>query len=51
LRENIKYRLGDREIEGLRRYYELAEKYGLVERAGPVEFFDLPREQRNHLRL
>jgi chorismate dehydratase len=39
LRDNIKYRLGDREIQGLRRYYELAARHGLVERAGPVEFF------------
>jgi chorismate dehydratase len=39
LRDNIKYRLGDREIQGLRRYYELAAIHGLVERAGPVEFF------------
>jgi chorismate dehydratase len=39
LRDNIKYQLGDRETEGLRRYYELAAGLGLVERAGPVEFF------------
>ena len=39
LRDNIKYRLGDREIQGLRRYYELAAKHGLVQRAGPVEFY------------
>jgi chorismate dehydratase len=39
LRDNIKYRLGDRETQGLRRYYELAAKHGLVERAGPVELF------------
>lgn len=39
LRDNIKYRLGDREIQGLRRYYELAAKHGLVERAGPVAFY------------
>jgi chorismate dehydratase len=31
LRENIKYRLGDRETQGLRLYYELAAKHGLVE--------------------
>jgi predicted solute-binding protein len=40
LRENIKYRLGEREERGLRRYYELAAKHGLVERSGPVEFFE-----------
>src|SRR6266545_1342514 len=28
LRDNIKYRLGDRETQGLRLYYELAAKYG-----------------------
>jgi chorismate dehydratase len=39
LRDNIKYQLGDREIQGLRQYYELAAKHGLVERPGPVEFF------------
>jgi chorismate dehydratase len=39
LRDNIKYRLGDREIQGLRRYYELTGKHGLVQRAGPVEFY------------
>jgi chorismate dehydratase len=39
LRDNIKYRLGARELEGLRRYYELAANHGLVERAGPVEFY------------
>jgi chorismate dehydratase len=39
LRDNIKYRLGGREAEGLRRYYELAARHGLVERAGPVGFF------------
>ena len=39
LRDNIKYRLGDREVQGLRRYYELAAKHGLVERAGPVAFY------------
>lgn len=30
LRENIYYRLGEREEAGLRRYYELAVKYGLI---------------------
>ncbi len=39
LRDNIKYRLGDRETQGLRRYYELAATHGLVERPGPVDFF------------
>jgi chorismate dehydratase len=39
LSDNIKYRLGERETEGLRRYYELAAKHGFVDRPGPVEFF------------
>jgi len=39
LRENIKYRLGDREAAGLRMYYELAEKHGVVERAVAPEFY------------
>ncbi|HEX6975069.1 MAG TPA: menaquinone biosynthesis protein [Vicinamibacterales bacterium] len=39
LRENIKYMLGEREEAGLRKYYELAEKHGLVERALPLAFY------------
>jgi chorismate dehydratase len=39
LRENIKYRLGEREAAGLRRYYDLAAKHGLVDHARPVKFF------------
>ncbi len=39
LRDNIKYRLGDREIQGLSRYYELAARHGVVEVVRPVEFF------------
>jgi chorismate dehydratase len=38
LRENIKYGLGDRETQGLRRYYELAASHGLVE-VSPLEFY------------
>jgi chorismate dehydratase len=38
LRENIKYRLGDRETQGLRRYYELAARHGLVY-GSAVEFY------------
>jgi len=30
LRDNIQYRLGEREQAGLRRYYELADKHGVV---------------------
>ena len=39
LRDNIKYRLGGRETEGLRRYYELAARHGIVEVVRPVEFY------------
>jgi chorismate dehydratase len=39
LRDNIKYRLGDRETEGLRRYYELAGKHGLVPAGGNPDFY------------
>jgi chorismate dehydratase len=39
LRENIKYRLGEREAQGLRRYYELAARHGVVEVVRPVECF------------
>jgi chorismate dehydratase len=35
LRDNIRYGLGEREEAGLRRYYELAAKHGLIE--GPRE--------------
>jgi chorismate dehydratase len=40
LRDNIKYRLGQRELAGLGRYYELAAVHGLVDGAGPVELYD-----------
>ncbi|HEX6973613.1 MAG TPA: menaquinone biosynthesis protein [Vicinamibacterales bacterium] len=40
LRENIKYQLGDREEAGLRRYYELAEKHGVVDHAAAPEFYE-----------
>jgi chorismate dehydratase len=39
LRENIKYSLGDREQAGLLEFYRLAERHGVVDRAGPVEFY------------
>jgi Predicted periplasmic solute-binding protein len=39
LRDNIKYRLGDRETEGLRRYYELAGKHRLVPAGGHPDFY------------
>jgi chorismate dehydratase len=39
LSDNIKYRLGDRETQGLRRYYELATVHGVVEARRHVEFY------------
>jgi chorismate dehydratase len=39
LRENIKYALGGREEAGLRKYYELAEKHGLVASALAPAFY------------
>lgn len=39
LRDNIKYRLGDRETQGLRRYYDLAVLHGVVEARRPVDFY------------
>jgi chorismate dehydratase len=40
LRENMKYRLGGREAEGLQRYYDLAARHGIVERSEPIRFFE-----------
>lgn len=40
LRQNIQYDLGAREEAGLRMYYELAEKHGLVERAIAPAFYE-----------
>jgi chorismate dehydratase len=42
LRENIKYRLGERETRGLRLYYELAEKHGVVPERRSPEFYPQP---------
>jgi len=39
LRENIYYMLGDREEEGLRLYYDLAERHGVVDRVIAPEFY------------
>ena len=39
LRENIRYDWGPRELEGLRAYYELALRNGLVQRAGTPVFY------------
>jgi len=39
LRENIYYVLGDREEEGLRTFYDLAERHGVVDRVMTPEFY------------
>ena len=39
LRENIRYSLGEREEAALRRYYELARQYELVEDTRPLGFY------------
>jgi chorismate dehydratase len=39
LRDNIKYRLGDRETQGLHRYFDLAATHGVVEGRRHVEFY------------
>lgn len=39
LRENVYYVLGDREEEGLRTYYELAERHGVVDRVLAPAFY------------
>lgn len=39
LRDNIYYSVGDREISGLRKYYELAEQHGVIERRREPRFY------------
>ena len=39
LRDNIQYRLGDRQQEGLRRFYELAHQHEVVDALRPIAFF------------
>ena len=39
LRDNIKYVLDDRAAEGLRRYYELAARHGVIESPRPLAFY------------
>jgi chorismate dehydratase len=39
LRENIRFRLGEREIAGLERFYELAADVGVVPRSQPLRWF------------
>jgi chorismate dehydratase len=38
-RENMRYMLGEREADGLRRYYELAEEHDLAPRVRRLEFY------------
>ncbi len=42
LRENIQYAVGEPEQAGLRKYYELAEKHGLVEANRELLFYRVP---------
>jgi chorismate dehydratase len=42
LRDNLKYPLGEREIAGLRRFYELAAEQGLVPGLRPLRFYGDP---------
>jgi chorismate dehydratase len=39
LRDNIQYVVGPREEAGIRRYYELAAKHGLIERPRDIRFY------------
>jgi chorismate dehydratase len=39
LRENIRYDLAEREEQGLRRYYELAARHGVVEATRPLAWY------------
>ena len=39
LRDNIRYTLGEREEAGLSRYFELAEKHGVVDAVRPVVYY------------
>ena len=40
LRDNLKYGLGDREVEGLRRFHELAAELGLVPSLQPLRSYE-----------
>jgi chorismate dehydratase len=44
LRQNVKYDLGEKEIAGLRRFYELASGLGLLERAEAPSFYQVGRK-------
>jgi chorismate dehydratase len=42
LRENIRFRLGEREIAGLERFYTLAAEVGVVPRSQPLRWYNSP---------
>jgi len=42
LRDNLKYQLGEAEIAGLQRFYELAAELGLAPGLRPLRFFEQP---------
>jgi chorismate dehydratase len=46
LRDNIQYRLGEREAAGLRRYYDLAAKHDVIDAAQPAEFYEVGVSRR-----
>jgi chorismate dehydratase len=41
LSESVRYRLGNRQIEGLETFYRLAARHGLIEGAPPIRFLPL----------
>src|SRR5919198_2115070 len=41
LRDNIQYGFGEREAAGLRRYYELALRHGVVDATRPADFYEV----------
>jgi chorismate dehydratase len=46
LRDNIQYGLGEREAAGLRRYYELARRHGVIDAARPADFYEVVASRR-----
>lgn len=46
LRDNIQYRLGEREAAGLRRYFELAAKHDVIDAARPADFYEVGVSRR-----
>ena len=48
LRDNIYYRLGEREEAGLHRYFELAAKHGLIDRPREVSRYPVAPEGAHH---